>query len=82
MEMSGFSRLESSLPVVGDIGVIWPVLACKVADGLGVELDFVSHPQQTPEGRAMRAWIVEEIKPICRAKMIEMGRLYKVESGD
>ena len=26
---------------------------------LGIQLDFVSHPQQTPEGKAMREWIVE-----------------------
>ncbi|MFN8444541.1 MAG: hypothetical protein U0175_27400 [Caldilineaceae bacterium] len=66
MEMSGFARLEGSLPLVGDIGVIWPVLACKVAEALGIELDFVSHPQQTPEGKVMREWIVEQVKPINR----------------
>ena len=27
MEMSGFARLEGSLPVTADIGVAWPVLA-------------------------------------------------------
>lgn len=77
MEMSGFARLEGSLPVVGDIGVIWPVLACQVADGLGLELDFISHPQQTPEGHAMRAWIVEQINPIRREQMLQRSRTYR-----
>lgn len=81
MEMSGFSRLESSLPLVGDIGVVWPALACQVADALGVELGFISHPQQTPEGKAMREWIVEEIKPIRRKEMIRAGRFYGATHG-
>jgi hypothetical protein len=76
MEMSGFSRLEGSLPVIGDIGVIWPVLACQVADALGIELDFVSHPQQTPEGKAMREWIVNEVKPIQRDLMLQTSRKF------
>lgn len=77
MEMSGFARLEGSLPVVGDIGVIWPVLASQVADGLGIQLDFISHPQQTPEGKAMREWIVEQVKPIQRAQMLQVSRTYQ-----
>lgn len=77
MEMSGFSRLEGSLPVVGDIGVIWPVLACKTAEALGIALDFVSHPQQTPEGKAMREWIVEDVSPVRRAKMLKVSRAYR-----
>lgn len=77
MEMSGFARLEGSLPVVGDIGVIWPVLACQVAAGLGITLDFISHPQQTPEGKAMRDWIVEGVKPIQRAQMLQVSRTYQ-----
>ena len=64
MEMSAFSRLESSLPVVGDIGVIWPILAYKVAERLGIDLEFLSHPQQTEEGKALREYIVTEIKPM------------------
>lgn len=74
MEMSGFSRLEGSLPVIGDIGLIWPVLACQVADALGISLDFVSHPQHTPEGRAMREWIAAEVKPIQRDRMLHASR--------
>ena len=77
MEMSGFSRLESSLPVIGDIGVIWPVLACQVAEALGIELDFVSHPQQTPEGKAMREWIVTQVRPIQRDLMLQTSRNFE-----
>jgi len=77
MEMSGFARLEGSLPVIGDIGVIWPVLACKVAAALHIELDFVSHPQQTPEGKAMREWIVEQVKPIQRDLLLQTSRTYQ-----
>jgi hypothetical protein len=76
MEMSGFSRLEGSLPVIGDIGVIWPVLACQVAEALGITLDFVSHPQQTAEGKAMREWIVDEVKPIQRDLMLHISRSF------
>ncbi len=80
MEMSGFARLEGSLPVVGDIGVLWPVLACQVAAALGIELDFISHPQQTPAGKAMREWIVAQVKPIRREAMLQRSRGFaKVE---
>jgi len=81
MEMSGFARLEGSLPVVGDIGVIWPVLACQVMMALGIELDFISHPQQTPEGKTMREWIVAQVKPIQREKMLETSRIFERKTG-
>lgn len=64
MEMSGFARLENSIPVVGDIGIIWPVMALLLEQKLGIKLDFISYPQQSPEGQEMRKWIVENIKPI------------------
>lgn len=76
MEMSGFARLEGSVPLVGDIGVIWPVLACQVAEGLGIELDFISHPQQTPEGQAMREWIVAQVQPIQRDLLLKQSRTF------
>ena len=69
MEMSGFARLENSLPVVADIGVIWPVLAMRVAEELGIKLDFISCPQHLPGGRAMRKWIVENVQPVKREKL-------------
>lgn len=77
MEMSGFSRLQGSIPVIGDIGLIWPVLACRVAAALGIPLDFVSHPQQTPEGKAMREWIVSAIKPVQRDLMLQTSRTFE-----
>jgi len=53
------------------------VLACKVAAALNIELDFVSHPQQTPEGKAMREWIVEQVKPIQRDRLLQTSRTYQ-----
>ncbi len=69
MEMSGFARLEKSNPVIGDIGVIWPIIALRIEEELGIKLDFISYPQQTKEGKEMRRWIVDQIKPIKRNKL-------------
>ena len=74
MEMSAFARHEGSLPVIGDIGKIWPIMAYETARELGVKLDFLSASQDTPEGQAMREWIVEHVKPLEREKMIEKSR--------
>jgi hypothetical protein len=71
MEMSGFARHEGSIPIIGDIGALWPVLATRLAARLGLGLKFMSYPQQTEEGRAMREFIVSEIQPISRGKMLE-----------
>lgn len=64
MEMSAFSRMETSIPVIGDIGVLWPILAAKACEQLDIDLDFISYPQQSDEGKAMREFIVEEIAPL------------------
>lgn len=74
MEMSGFARLEGSIPITGDIGKIWPQIAVKVAEALKVELDFVSAPQETQEGQRMREWIADEIKFVDRGMMHEGAR--------
>jgi hypothetical protein len=74
MEMSGFARLPGSLPVVGDIGEIWPVLALKAADALDVKLDFICCPQSLPAGAEMREWIVEHVRPLDRARMYAWDR--------
>ena len=71
MEMSGFARLEKSIPVVGDIGIIWPIMAFFIEQKLGIELDFISYPQQTEEGKEMRKWIVENIKPVEKEKLYQ-----------
>jgi hypothetical protein len=64
MEMSGFSRIPGSMPIIGDIGTIWPILVTLVAEDLNIHLDFMSHNQSTPEGGAMRQWIVDNVKPV------------------
>ncbi len=69
MEMSGFARHPRSIPIVADLGAVWPVLARRVAERLGVELQFVSYPQQTPEGQAMREWIARDIRPFSRKEL-------------
>jgi hypothetical protein len=74
MEMSGFARLEDSLPVTADIGVAWPVLAANVADQLGIRLDFISAPQETTEGRHMRDWIADSIQFVDRNRMRDQAR--------
>ncbi len=71
MEMSGFARLEGSIPVTADIGVAWPILAYDLEEALGIYLDFLSAPQETPEGRRMREWIVDSVRYVDRAAMLE-----------
>lgn len=74
MEMSGFARIPGSLPIVGDIGDVWPLLAVKVADRLGVKLDFMSYKQSLPAGIRMREWIVKTVKPLDRKMMYDGAR--------
>jgi hypothetical protein len=74
MEMSGFARLEGSIPITGDIGVVWPALAAQVEEELGLDLDFVSAPQESPEGQLLRAWIADEIQFVDRSSMHEALR--------
>lgn len=73
MEMSGFARLESSIPIVADLGVVWPVLAWRAAKALGVRLELLSYPQESAQGRQMREWIVGNVGAVDRARM--MARL-------
>lgn len=69
MEMSGFARLEKSIPIIADIGVVWPIMAYRIAKELDIVLDFISYPQQSAEGKRMREWIVENILPIDKKKL-------------
>ncbi len=71
MEMSGFARLENSIPIVGDIGVIWPIMAYLIEQKLNLKFDFMSYPQQSEEGQKMRKWIVDHINPILKNKLNE-----------
>lgn len=61
MEMSGFARLEGSLPITADIGVAWPILAHACEEQLGGQLDFLPAPQESPEGLRMREWITDRV---------------------
>ena len=36
-----------------------------------MRLDFLSAPQETPEGKEMRAWITDYVQPVDRARMRE-----------
>ncbi len=69
MEMSGFARVPGSLPISGDIGEIWPILATAVADALRIKLDFMSYKQSIPAGERMREWIVRRVSPVDRGRM-------------
>jgi hypothetical protein len=70
MEMSGFARHPGSLAIIGDLGAVWPLLASRAAQKLGAQLEFMSYPQQTDAGRAMREFIVQEVRPFSRRKML------------
>ena len=74
MEMSGFARIPGSLPIVGDIGEIWPLLATMVADALDVKLDFMSYKQSLPAGEKAREWIVKHVQPVNRERMYAAAR--------
>ena len=76
MEMSGFARLEGSIPIIADIGVVWPCIAAGLEETLGVELDFISAPQESPEGRRMRNWIADEIRFVDRQQMRDAIRCH------
>ncbi len=71
MEMSGFARLDKSIPVVADVGTAWPIMASRLEQELGISLDFISYPQQSPEGREMRKWIVENVRPIVKKRLFQ-----------
>jgi hypothetical protein len=74
MEMSGFARIPGSLPVIGDIGEVWPVLATRVADELGIKLDFMSYKQSLTAGKKVREWIVTNVKPVDRERMFAKAK--------
>jgi hypothetical protein len=74
MEMSGFARIPGSLPIVSDIGEVWPLLASMVADALDVRLDFMSYKQSLPAGERVREWIVGNVQPVNRERMFAAAR--------
>ncbi|MFP4452247.1 MAG: hypothetical protein ACLFNW_06690 [Desulfobacterales bacterium] len=70
MEMSGFARIPGSLPVIGDIGMIWPVMMSKIAEELDIEPEIMSYKQSLEAGKQFRQWIVENVSPVDRQKML------------
>jgi len=74
MEMSGFARIPGSVPVVGDIGEIWPIMATRVAKALDVKLDIMSYKQSLPAGERFRDWIVKRVNPVDRDRMFSAVR--------
>jgi hypothetical protein len=74
MEMSGFARIPGSLPLLSDIGEVWPLLATMVADALDVRLDFMSYKQSLPAGERVREWIVRNVQPVNRERMFAAAR--------
>ena len=78
MELSAFARHEGSIPIVGDIGKVWPLIASGVAKNLGIELEFLSASQDTAEGTAMREWIVGNVKAFDREKMLAHAKEYNI----
>ena len=79
MEMSGFARLEDSTPIIGDIGVIWLIIAQRIADMLKIDLDFISFPQESKRGKEMREWIVKNVRILDRDEMIR--KLHSIKTG-
>jgi hypothetical protein len=74
MEMSGFARLETSIPVTADIGVAWPLIAAGLEERLGIRLDFLSAPQESEHGKRMRDWIANDIRFLDREEMYRQAR--------
>jgi hypothetical protein len=74
MEMSGFARIPGSLPIVGDIGEIWPILATKVADALDLKHDFMSYKQSQPAGQRVREWIAKNVAPVNRERVFAAAK--------
>lgn len=75
MEMSGFARLPGALPLVGDLGAVWPVMAHRLARAVGVKLEFMCYKQGTALGEAIRDYIVREVSPLDYSQVVErLGR--------
>jgi hypothetical protein len=71
MEMSGFARLPGALPLTGDLGVIWPLLASRAAKAMGVKTAFVCYKQGTPPGEAVRRYIVTKLSPLNYTQVVQ-----------
>jgi hypothetical protein len=74
MEMSGFARLEGSVPIIADLGVVWPLLAYGLSERLRLDLEFISYPQESGKGADMRNWIVEHVDILDRRTMLDKAK--------
>jgi hypothetical protein len=74
MEMSGFARLEGSIPVTADVGAAWPIIAYALEEQLGVNPDFIPAPQETADGKRTREWIIESVAYVDRKQMHEAAK--------
>ena len=66
-----------TLPRFSDWGwffLVWPLLAWKCSAALGIELEFLSYPQQSDPGKAMRDDIVRNVKPLNRELLLQALR--------
>ena len=57
----------------GPAGSFFSYFVLTTAERLGLELEFMSYPQHTEPGRAMREWIVETIRPVTRQASFRSG---------
>lgn len=80
MEMSGFARIPGSLPIIGDIGQVWPVMISKLAKALGIQLNLMSYKQSLPAGKSFREWIVDNVGPLDRERMLAKTNIYNTIS--
>lgn len=71
MEMSGFARLPGSQPLTGDLGVLWPLLAARVAKSLGVKPAFVCYKQGSALGESLRQFIVSQVRPVDPSAVVQ-----------
>ncbi|HUY86502.1 MAG TPA: hypothetical protein VMU77_05265 [Acidimicrobiales bacterium] len=81
MEMSGFARLEGSIPVTADAGATWPIIAYALEEQLGVSLDFISAPQETADGKRIREWIVDNVAYVDHRRMYQEARSTALRDG-
>ncbi|CAO0822270.1 conserved hypothetical protein [Desulfarculales bacterium] len=81
MEMSGFARLPGSLPLIGDLGVLWPLLAVKVAKSLGVKPAFVCYKQGFALGESLRQFIVSQVRPVDPSAVVQALKKDKTRDG-
>ena len=51
--------------------VIWPIIAMHASQRLGIELDFLSYPQEPEQGKEMSEWIVQNVKRLHKENMLE-----------